>query len=89
MSSAPLVFSNSLLGFTNHYLTYGLFFLAGWFDLLGGYLPSLQFIDLGVAGSAWLGGIVGMMVPFSLFPHLSLLFFLKFFVSDLRDGIQS
>jgi len=70
MSSSPLVFSNGLLGFTNHYLTYGLFFVAGWFDLLGGMLPSFQFIDLGVTASAWLGGVVGMMVPFLFFPSL-------------------
>ena len=42
MSTFPLVFSNGLLGFTNHYLTYGLFFVAGWFDLLGGMLPAYQ-----------------------------------------------
>lgn len=62
MSLGPLVFSNSLLGITNHYLTYGLFFIAGWFDLLGGMLPAYQFIDLGVTASAWLGGAIGMMI---------------------------
>lgn len=31
-------------------------------DLLGGFLPSFQFIDLGVTASAWLGGMVGMMI---------------------------
>lgn len=63
MSTGPLIFSNSLLGLpVEHWITYGLFFVAGLFDLLGGYLPSLAIIDLGVTASAWLGGVMGMII---------------------------
>lgn len=63
MSSAPLVWSTDLMGsIRNNWMVYGLFFLGGWMDVVGGYLPAFAFIDLGVMASAWLGGALGLMI---------------------------
>lgn len=61
--SGPLVFSENLFGsIRNNWIVYGLFFVGGWMDPLGGILPNFAFIDLGVMASAWLGGALGLMI---------------------------